>query len=669
MHGLKRKSTFFVAARSPICAGVASVGVFVENSLHRRLESLRASFRKISPEHVPFRILLPVVLTAVLFVGTIFLLILPSIEARMLADKRQMVSELTEAAWSVLDAYHRKQRAGALSRSEAQSLAIDSLRHMRYGPEGKDYFWINDTRPFLVMHPYRPDLEGTDISQYADPSGKKLFVEFVRTVQNDGSGYVDYQWQWKDDPDRIVPKISYVKGFEPWGWIVGTGIYVEDVRAEIAALTRKLTWVCAAISVLIIGLSSYIIRQGARSEHRRRQSEEALQRSEQKYRLLTETAREFILAFQTDGRLVYANRAWLRAGGYDGHTILAMNMADLLPEEERAAFRERVAQLSAGLAEGELFETEFVTRDGTRIPVEAMLAKLAAVGEVQRVFIAARDMTEKKRAEKQAELHREQLFQADKMATLGTLVSGVAHEINNPVTFVMMNAPLLQKTWESVLPILDEYRRVHGDFKVGRMDYSRLRDRLPALVGDITAGAARVKAIVADLKDFARQGPPEMTDEVDLNAVSEKAISLVANLINKSTRNFKAEYGAELPRFAGNAQKIEQVIINLLVNACQALRDPGGAIGLNTGYEPDTGSLWVEVRDQGSGIPADKLQRIRDPFFTTKRDSGGTGLGLAIADRIVEDHGGRMTFDSVVGEGTTVRVRFPAARTSSQDAA
>jgi len=624
---------------------------------------------KISLERVPIRILLPVVLTVVLFVGSIFLLILPSIESRMLADKRRMVSELTEAAWSVLAAYHNKQAAGELTRSEAQSLAIDSLRHMRYGPEGKDYFWINDMRPFLVMHPYRADLEGTDISGYADPSGKRLFVEFVRTVQAEGAGYVDYQWQWKDDPDRIVPKISYVKGFEPWGWIVGTGIYVEDVRAEIAALTRKLTWICAAISVVMIGLSSYIIRQGVRSEHRRRQSDEALQRSEQKYRLLTETAREFILAFQADGRLVYANRAWLRAGGYEGHRLMSMHMADLLPEEERAAFGERVEQLVAGLAEGELFETEFVTKAGTCIPVEAMLAKLAADGEVQRVFVAARDMTEKKRAEKQAELHREQLFQADKMATLGTLVSGVAHEINNPVTFVMMNAPILQKTWESVLPILDEHRRTHGDFKVGRMDYSRLRERLPVLVADITAGAARVKAIVADLKDFARQGPPEMADEVDLNSVAAKAVSLLANLIRKSTRNFKTEYGADLACFGGNAQKIEQVIINLLVNACQALDSSEAEVTLQTGCDPHTDSVYLEVRDQGSGIPADKLQRIRDPFFTTKRDAGGTGLGLAIADRIVEDHGGKMVFDSAVGRGTTVRVVFPVARANHRDVA
>ena len=109
---------------------------------------------------------------------------------------------------------------------------------MRYGPESKDYFWINDMQPRLIMHPYRTDLEGKDIAGFTDPSGKHLFVEVVRTVKNSGAGYVDYQWQWKDDPDRIVPKISYVKGFDPWGWIIGTGIYVEDVHTEIAAITR-----------------------------------------------------------------------------------------------------------------------------------------------------------------------------------------------------------------------------------------------------------------------------------------------------------------------------------------------------------------------------------------------------------------------------------------------
>ncbi len=607
------------------------------------------------------------VLTVALFVGTIFLFILPILENRMMTDRREMVRELTETAWSVLESFREKEIGGRLSGKQARLQAVEALRALRYGPEKKDYFWINDMHPHLVMHPYRPDLEGKDISGFTDPSGKKLFVEFVKAVETAGAGYVDYQWQWKDDPLRIVPKISYVKGFDPWGWIVGTGIYVEDVRTEIAAITRRLTVVCLAILLLIVGLSGYTVWQSAAGERRRRLAVTALRKSEEKYRLLAETAREFILAFDPVGRISYANRAWLAASGFDSAAIRDMKMADILPVEERAAFEERLEKLKSEGTSEPLFATHFLLDSGSHIPVEATLAALQEGSEIDRIFITARDVTEKKKAEHQARRHREQLFQADKMATLGTLVSGVAHEINNPVTFVMLNAPVLKQAWQAVLPILDEHLQNHGDFKVGRMDYSRLRERLPLLVDNIIEGAERVKAIVGDLKDFARQGPGQMTDAVDINRIAAKAVSLVGNIIKKSTHHFETHYAADIPTVAGNPRKIEQVVINLLVNACQALPDPSRTIRLSTAYDLDTRSVTIEVRDQGIGMPAEVLQRIRDPFFTTKRESGGTGLGLAIVDRIVDDHKGQLTFSSVVDHGTTVRISLPLTPSSANE--
>ena len=619
---------------------------------------------KIRSHVIPIRILLPVVMTIASFVGTIFLLILPILENRMMTDKREMIRELTETAWSVLDFFREKEMTGRLSENQARLQALASLRALRYGPEKKDYFWVNDMHPHLIMHPYRPDLEGKDISGFTDPNGKKLFVEFVKSVKTAGAGYVDYQWQWKDDPLRIVPKISYVKGFEPWGWIVGTGIYVEDVRNEIAAITRRLTYVCLAILLLIVGLSGYTVWQSAASERRRHLADTALRESEEKYRLLAETAHEFILAFDPAGRISYANSAWLKASGFDPVAIRKMNMADILPIDRQAAFEKHLENLLAGDTRRPLYASQFLLKNGSRIPVEATLAALREGSETHRIFITARDITEKKKAEDQARMHREQLFQADKMATLGTLVSGVAHEINNPVTFVMLNAPILKQAWQAVLPILDEHRRNHGDFRVGRMDYSRLRERLPLLVDNIIEGADRVKAIVGDLKDFARQGQGQMTDVVDINRIAAKAVSLVGNMIKKSTHHFETDYATNIPTVTGNSRKIEQVVINLLVNACQALPDPKRSVRLSTVYDVNTRSVTVEVCDQGTGMPPEVLQRIRDPFFTTKRESGGTGLGLAIVDRIVDDHKGRLTFSSVADQGTTVRVSLPAINPS-----
>ncbi len=613
----------------------------------------------------PIRIILPVMLTVVLFIGTIFLLILPILEARMLDDRRVLLRELNQTAWSLLAAYQAKEEAGEISRRDAQTLAIKTLRALRYGPESKDYFWINDLQPILIMHPYRPDLEGQDVSDFTDPNGKRLFAEVVKTVRQSTAGFVDYQWQWKDDPQRIVSKISHVKEFKPWGWVVGTGIYVEDVRAEIAAITRRLTKVCLGILAVILLLSWYIIRQSAKGERRRREIHLALRESEHKYRLLAETASEFIIAFDHDGRILYVNRAWVATGGYCPEETSQQSIFELIPADAHETFKQRVGQLQSGAIQQSLFETELTTAAGAQIPVEVTLVLLNDDDLALQFFITARDITEKKTAEKQARIHHEQLFQADKMATLGTLVSGVAHEINNPVTSIMLNATILQKAWHAVLPILDRHRQGVGDFKVGGMTFSVLQDRMPLLLESVADGARRVKVIVEDLKDFSRQSPPQMHDRIDINLIVNKAIGLLGNLIKQSTRRFESDFGRDIPIFMGNAQKIEQVIINLIVNACQSLPDRDRGVRIATACDQVENRIVIQVSDEGCGIPEESLQRIRDPFFTTKREAGGTGLGLAIVDRIVRDHGGQISFDSTVGQGTTARVLLPLEKIES----
>jgi PAS domain S-box-containing protein len=270
-----------------------------------------------------------------------------------------------------------------------------------------------------------------------------------------------------------------------------------------------------------------------------------------------------------------------------------------------------------------------------------------------------KEINERERAEQEAIFQQEQLFQASKMASLGTLVSGVAHEINNPISFVMLNGPILQKAWGAVKPILDAHHQANGDFEIANMSYTQFSERVPLLISGITEGARRVKTIVSDLKEFARQSPPELKDTVNVNRTVKKAVGLVSNLVKKSTNYFSQVYEPDVPPVKGNIQRIEQVIVNLLVNACQALTDTTQAITVSTTYDSGSNRALVQIRDEGEGISPEALERIKDPFFTTKRDKGGTGLGLAISEKIIIDHGGTMTFNSVLGQGTSVRISLP----------
>lgn len=254
---------------------------------------------------------------------------------------------------------------------------------------------------------------------------------------------------------------------------------------------------------------------------------------------------------------------------------------------------------------------------------------------------------------------QERLIQADKMITLGTLVSGVAHEINNPNNLIMLNIPFFEQVLEAAAPLFEKRYEQEGDFLIGRMHYSRVREKLPDLLTGMLDGSRRIKQIVADLKRFAVPEPEELSQEVDLEQVVHTAASLLGNLIEKSCSRFTITSEKALPGIKGNAQRLEQVVINLLHNSCMALGDPKQTISVRIGRTDGQDALFIEVRDEGEGIPPENLKQITDPFFTTRRSSGGTGLGLAVSYRIVRKHGGRLEFHSQPGKGTTARVLLP----------
>lgn len=256
-------------------------------------------------------------------------------------------------------------------------------------------------------------------------------------------------------------------------------------------------------------------------------------------------------------------------------------------------------------------------------------------------------------------LQQQQLIQADKMASLGILVSGVAHEINNPNSLVLLNTPVIMDSFDDLWPILEAYYQEHGDFWVGGLEYTRMREEIPYMLAEMQAGGKRIKHIVEDLKDFSRIDNSRQMEVMDLNEVVRAATRLVDNSIKKATHSFSVSCGEGLCKVRGNPQRIEQVVVNLILNACQALTAPEQAISLRTFNSPDRKGVVLEVRDQGSGIDPDHLPHLTDPFFTTKRDTGGTGLGLSVSTTIVNEHGGVLSFASEPGEGTTVSLRLP----------
>jgi len=282
-------------------------------------------------------------------------------------------------------------------------------------------------------------------------------------------------------------------------------------------------------------------------------------------------------------------------------------------------------------------------------------------GELIGMVVTIIDITEQKRAEEQARLNREQLLQADKMASLGLLVSGVAHEINNPNSFITLNAPVFKRVWNSLLPIIEDYYREKGDFPIGNLSFPELRKMVPDLLDGMIEGARRINRIVKNLKDFSRKEPAEMQQSVDINQVVDSALTLLDSTIKKATDRFSVAYDDRIPVIRGSSQQIEQVVVNIIINACQALENRSQGIFVSTAYENDGGSVVLRVRDEGRGVPEAIQKSIFDPFFTTRRDTDGTGLGLSITANIIHTHQGNIAVESMVGQGSLFTVSLPVA--------
>ena len=272
---------------------------------------------------------------------------------------------------------------------------------------------------------------------------------------------------------------------------------------------------------------------------------------------------------------------------------------------------------------------------------------------------------------RQLQTTRDQLTQSERLASIGQLAAGVAHEINNPVGYVFSNFGTLQKVLTDLFSMLDAYEQAEpllagtpaaATLKKLRteieLDY--LKDDVPALMAESLEGITRVRKIVQDLKDFSHVDQRLEWTWSDLHKGLDSTLNIVNNEIKYKADVVRA-YG-DIPDVECLPSQLNQVFMNLLVNAAHAVHKDRGTITVRTGHEAAAGEVWVEVEDDGCGISRENLTRIFDPFFTTKPVGQGTGLGLSLSYGIVQKHGGQLTVDSVVGQGTTFRVTLPVQR-------
>ena len=358
-----------------------------------------------------------------------------------------------------------------------------------------------------------------------------------------------------------------------------------------------------------------------------------------------------------DGRIIATNQGVEKTTGYRPHKLTGKRIPDSDFWVNPADRDTLVNQIKE---EGKVTNllTKLRTREGNILDFSLSGARIEVEGEACMLMIA-RDISKQKQLEKTTRDQELQLIQADKMSSLGLMVSGMAHEVNNPNNLIQINATLLADMWPDMRDGLDEYAANHDDLKLAGLPYEEMRDTVPELITALHHGSKRIQAIVNNLKDFSRRGDSQQLRDVEINDVVNAACDLIRPLIKKKTDYLHLHLEENLPVIQGNNQQLEQVIVNLIINALDSLSSKDRSVTIETCLNKESDQLEIRVIDQGSGIPEDILTDIFEPFFTTKLDQGGTGLGLAVSYNLIKNHNGHLSVESSAGHGTEFLITLP----------
>jgi len=387
---------------------------------------------------------------------------------------------------------------------------------------------------------------------------------------------------------------------------------------------------------------------------RRKAVEAELRISEEMARSLLDALRDSLVLIDRKGVVLSLNTTFAQSHEKQADRIVGTQLWDLYTPDvaaRRKSLVERAVHTRRAL--------RVVDEQGDRVSDNVIYPIVDDSGTVTRIAVLERDITEQRKVEEQVKAQQDHLMRSDRLAMMGELAAGVAHEINNPTHSILLGAGLLLRTCPDILSMLDEHEEELDGVRFGGLEYEQFRESYESSVKRIDECAKRIGMIVKEMKSFARREPELLTEPVDVNVAVQSAIVLGAPFIKKTTDRFSVQLEENIPRVRGNAQKIEQVLLNLLQNACQSLKNRNRAVSIATRYEREGRAVVIELHDEGEGMDREVLERLTEPFFTTRRDAGGTGLGLSISSRIVEEHGGTLEFQSTPGKGTVATVKFP----------
>src|SRR6185369_10906981 len=428
------------------------------------------------------------------------------------------------------------------------------------------------------------------------------------------------------------------------GTILGTFAVYHSAPHEPDTLEMQLVEQAAHLSSIII---------------ERDRNEAALRESEERFHQIFAQKDDAILLIRLDNlEIIDANPSAEDLFICNRTELLSMRPYHLIARED---FDTLIAAIpESGPAEVfQISRAEGIRADGIRITI-AIRCKILLLHNEHVIHCSIRDITEKLQLEEDVRTAQAKLIHANKMTSIGMLASSVAHEINNPNNCISVNAAMLVDVWKDAEPLLKTIHEEQGEFMLRGIPFIKMQEFAPRLLDGIREGSRRITAIVQNMRDYVREDKSGSHGSIDINQLLQNAIAILWHHIHIHTDNFTTDLDEDLPPARGNGQQVEQVLINLITNALQALPAKRSGVHVTTRME-NGGRIIIKVRDEGIGMDEATLAHLTEPFFTTRTDDGGTGLGLYISASIIKEHGGNMEFQSEPGKGTIATVSLSVA--------